>query len=264
MENLFGEYPNYYKEYIFFLKKYSEYYKDSVEININDQILSSTNTKLLQKFPKTEKGFSVETEIDLIGKVMNWLFAKLANSEQNMNLEKKVLDVLYTIKNKEINCYVRALALTEMLSYCGFYTRTVRCLPIGTFPYDNHCVTAIYLTSIKKWIVVDPTYNLFFKDDNGVYLSLSEIREKLIQEQKIHVIFNRKFKFTNIKHIEEQYLFYMSKNLFRFRVNAFLDNENIQYELVPRGYLPENYAVNLPPKMIITTTDVDKFWEIRR
>ncbi len=264
MKNLFGEYPYYQNEYIFFLKEYSEYCKDSTEVNIYDHILSGGNIKVLQRFSKTEDGFTEEKEIKIISKVMSWLFVKLAYSERNMRMDEKVLELLVSVKNKRNNCYLKALALAEMLSYCGFYTRLVRCLPIGTFPYDNHCVTAIYLNSEKKWIAVDPTYNLFFKDDDGVYLSINEIREKLIQGQKINVIYNKKFEFENIKKIEKQYFCYMSKNLFRFRVNASLDDEDIQYELVPRGYLPENYAVYTPTKAIITTTDVDKFWAIRR
>lgn len=115
------------------------------------------------------------------------MLRKLANSEQIKETDEKILNLLVSIKNKKNNCYFKALALAEMLSYCGFYTRTVRCLPIGTFPYDNHCVTAIYLNSVNRWITVDPTYNLFFKDNDGVYLSLSEMREKLIQGQKINV-----------------------------------------------------------------------------
>lgn len=264
MGNLFGEYPYYQSEYIFFLKKFSEYCEDSVEINICDQILSNENVKVLTKFFNMEDKFTEEKEINIISKVMNWLFVKLANSERIKETDEKILNLLVSIKNKKNNCYFKALALAEMLSYCGFYTRTVRCLPIGTFPYDNHCVTAIYLNSVNKWITVDPTYNLFFKDNDGVYLSLSEMREKLIQGQKINVIYNRKFNFENIKKIEEQYLGYMSKNFFRFRVNSTLDNEDIQYELVPKGYLPENYTVYMPTKAIITTTDVDKFWTIRR
>lgn len=263
MENLFGEYLYYQDEYIFFLKEFSEYCKDSTEINICDQILSNRNKKILPKFFDMEDRLTEEKEINIISKVMNWLFVKLANRERNKGIDEKVLDILVSIKNKENNCYLKALALAEMLSYCGFYTRTVRCLPIGTFPYDNHCVTAIYLNSVKKWIAVDPTYNLFFKDNDGVYLSLNEIREKLIQGQKINVKYTRKFNFENIKKIKEQYFCYMSKNLFRFRVNSSLDDEDIQYELVPRGYLPENYTVYTPTKAIITTTDVDKFWTIR-
>ena len=50
-------------------------------------------------------------------------------------------------------------------------------MPYSPYDFDNHVVVEIY---DKKWIMLDPTIDGIFIDENRTPLSLLEIRENLL------------------------------------------------------------------------------------
>ncbi len=62
----------------------------------------------------------------------------------------------------------------------GIYARRVKIMPYSPYDFDNHVVVEIY---DKKWIMLDPTTDGIFIDENRTPLSLLEIREKLANDK---------------------------------------------------------------------------------
>ncbi len=51
-------------------------------------------------------------------------------------------------------------------------------LPYSPYDFDNHVVTEIFDRKMNKWIMLDPTTNGYFIDENKTPLSMLEIRNK--------------------------------------------------------------------------------------
>lgn len=246
--DIFEESEYYYDQNLNFLKLFSFYEKTDFKF---PPFVYEFNAKYLVEL---EQQFHVIHDCSEYGTVkhvlelMNFVYENLFYKEQieeNM-VELHAVEILQKVKEqrKGSNCLAHATVMTEVLLANRYYARTIRCIPIGTMPYDVHNLTIVYVKEIKKWMVLDPTYNLFFSDEDGRFLSLSEIKEYILNNKCIKICTNHRFKNINVNFLREKYMKYMVKNLFRFQssvvVNKKINNKNkIRiYELCPKYYLP--------------------------
>ena len=126
---------------------------------------------------------------------------------------------------------------------------------------DCHVVNMVYSFQFDKWIMMDPSFAGYFKDENDNYLGLSEVRERLINSEFLqisdHLNHNRN------KYTKQEYKTYMSKNLFRFScpVTGEFNYETLDFsqreyiELIPLNYIQEGNNNNY-----IYTRNQDNFW----
>ncbi|MCL2573313.1 MAG: transglutaminase-like domain-containing protein [Defluviitaleaceae bacterium] len=77
-----------------------------------------------------------------------------------------------------INCLALSTALTECLLAIGIKARTVFIMPFSPYDFDNHVVCEAWVEKYGKWIMFDPTYNLYALHD-GEPLSILETRKLL-------------------------------------------------------------------------------------
>lgn len=218
---------------------------------------SAKNDKKLERLEKEyklKKLIAYDSDIKTCLRAMEWTFYKLLGEETEYDGEISAHEILDFCANKKkgVNCLCHATVLTEVLLALGYHARKISCCPIDIVPYDNHVVTSVYIPSIKKWIMLDPSMCCYVRDEDKI-LSISEIREKLILDEKMEVITFGRFagiygeEKTNNKFNSSEYMTYLYKNFFRF-MSRKKQNGNatkkgdVVYVLVPKGYLPGNNA----------------------
>lgn len=208
----------------------------------------------LQRQYKLERLTQNRTDLEICFRAMDWTFQQLLSKIQSdYHGELNANAILRYCKNSKntVNCLCHATVLTEILLALGFRARKISCLPIDVVPFDNHVLTMVYVPSLNKWIMLDPSMCCYITDEEQNILSIPEIRNCLINDINIHV--HTYSRFSNLKTDANEslrinqtdYITYLYKNFFRFisreeqNSKATKDND-IFYMLVPTGYLPTN------------------------
>ena len=94
-------------------------------------------------------------------------------------------------------------------------------MPYSPYDFDNHVVVEIYDKKMKKWIMMDPTSDGIFVDENKIPQSLLEMRDKFSRNEFITYV-PCMSKLNNLQALQDKYSeanAYISKNLFRFVVD---------------------------------------------
>ncbi|MCL2421257.1 MAG: hypothetical protein FWD03_05305 [Defluviitaleaceae bacterium] len=121
---------------------------------------------------------------------------------------------------KGVNCRALAKILTECCLSIGLKARTLYIMPFSPYDEDNHVVTIVFINDLNKWIMLDPSYNAYFMDENDNILSPWEAREMLSNQGCIRLNdgYNYNGDYTGEKSGEppEYYIEYMAKDLFWF------------------------------------------------
>jgi hypothetical protein len=113
----------------------------------------------------------------------------------------------------------------------------------------------VYSKISKKWIYMDPAVGGYFKDGNSNLLSVQEVRQKIINGEKIEA--NSDALLPN-----DLYQHYMSKNLFRFECSFVSEfnfeskNNRVYCHLNPKLYVDSTSVNN--KKIIVSNPDY--FW----
>lgn len=140
-----------------------------------------------------------------------------------------------------LNCRYKSFIFTQMLLSLGYKARWVRCLPFDLRSNDAHCVTEVYLESLKKWIVVDCAFNMYYFSDDGMLLNLIEMRKCILSGRKIRFLATNRKTADYIKK-------YWIQNIFRFSYLSNLTSESIEdksftyYNLNPIAYRLKNIS----------------------
>ena len=157
------------------------------------------------------------------------------------------------------NCRGLSLILAELLRMNGIKARHVTCKPYEEPFSDCHVVVDCIMPSGAR-IMLDPTYRLYFVDDNGEYVSIAQLREGIIRGIDFHPNSNASYNRGEFNY--DDYKEYMTKNLLRFNTNLNLDDslpdrKETEIELIPKGYTTERFS-----KKVKFVTDSVLFWNI--
>ena len=112
-------------------------------------------------------------------------------------------------------------------------------MPYSPFDLDNHVVVEIY---DKKWIMLDPSSDGLFIDENKTPLSLLEIRDKLVNNEFVTFV-KSDDKLDDLEKLKEEYLdmtTYVCKNLFYFVVD---EDSTFGYTNKTLTFVPINYSI---------------------
>ena len=119
-------------------------------------------------------------------RLMHWMAPKLTHkSNYDSHIPVNALDLLdYSLGRPErgINCLNKSKILAECCLAVGIYARRVSILPYSPYDGDNHVVTEIFDEDMGKWVMLDPTTDGFFVDEEGGILSVLELREKFARQ----------------------------------------------------------------------------------
>jgi hypothetical protein len=154
---------------------------------------------------------------DTQSKVLNllkWLGDGTHHNGMSNDKERNALSLLEYSYNqgarKGINCYSLSVVLSEMCLSVGIQARALWLMPYSPKDMDNHVVVMAYIPEKEKWIMVDPSWNIYFLDEGGEILSPSEVRERLVNGKVLRI--NRDAKRKD----EIGYINYIAKNMFYF------------------------------------------------
>lgn len=177
-------------------------------------------------------------------RLLHYLAPRLTHcSSYDNHIECNALKLLeYSLNNPEqgINCLNKSKILAECCLALGIYARRVVIMPFSPYDFDNHVVVEIYDEDLGKWIMLDPTLDGYFIDENKTPLGLLEIREKFAKYEFLTFVKSTS-KLNNLSKLKDKYMelnSYICKNVFYFVI----DKENKfgvskeKYCFVPKGY----------------------------
>ena len=105
-----------------------------------------------------------------------------------------------------VYCRLQAIVFTECCLALGIKSRILHCLPFSPNDFDTHVVSMVYISDLKKWVMLDASNNRYFLDPQDNILSPMEIRTKLAFNEHIR---------CNVP--DDNYMTYMAKNMFYFK-----------------------------------------------
>lgn len=168
----------------------------------------------------------------------------------------------HKVTGKGINCRQMATVMMEMYLSMGFKSRLVSCMPMDSEDYDSHVINVVWSETLNKWLWVDPSFNAWVMDENGVMLSVAEVRQRLIDGRPLVLNEEANHNHEN-KQTKEYYLeTYMAKNLYiiacpmklMFNSEPRFRNPTGNYiQLIPSGFAPYTHPQ-------YTTCDPEIFW----
>ncbi len=137
-------------------------------------------------------------------------------------------------------CGVLGWVLTDVYNAIGFKSRFLGCLPFDTLDQDSHGLTMVWSNDLHKWLMMDPTFDVWFTDTLGVPLSPMEIRARMATGDSVRMA--DCMNWNGQPRDKLPHYNYMAKNLFRMRTGARWkaspgqESRFIDLWLIPDGY----------------------------
>lgn len=203
-------------------------------------------------------------------RLLHYLAPRLTHcSYYDNHIECNALALLeYSLDKPEqgINCLNKSKILEECCLALGIYARRVSIMPYSPYDSDNHVVCEIFDRTLNKWVMLDPTTDGLFVDENKTPLSIMEMRDRFANDRFITFVPSTS-KMNDLENLREKYVgmnTYICKNLFYFGIGSeckFGQPERF-LGIIPEGYslketgvannlfrinnLPEKYKEMLP------------------
>jgi len=231
-------------------------------------------------------------EISKIINLMGWVHKTVRHSNET-NPTDRHADAMIELCKKENrggNCRILATILNETYLAMGFRSHFVTCQPLSKTDPDCHVINCVFSKTLNKWIWMDPTFDTWVKDENGNYLNIEEVRERLVKVLPVKP--SPGINWNGKKHDGEEYLHhYMAKNLFQLNIplNSCAAYENTDYkprnerimlpkssqnlsdtlyikgrtyiQLLSVNYKPKNIELGKRTNGVYYTTDSKQFWK---
>ena len=155
--------------------------------------------------------------------LMNWTFQQLFCVGERQSLEpRNALHILAHRQQGQLLCIHQAIVLNEALLAMGIPSRLLWCYPYQ-FDGDCHVVVTAFTSRFAKWVVLDPTFNTYFHDQEGVPLSIPEVRASYAAghwPSFRHISIDKSWVLVmngvECETYDQFYRLYMAKNCFRF------------------------------------------------
>lgn len=186
------------------------------------------------------------SETDKVIRLLQWFHDQVPHDD-NKPLEiltaKNIIETYKSTKYAQ-GCYPLSVAMNEIFLSMGIKSRSVICFS-GKYPTPagGHVINSVYINSLNKWIYIDPQENAYIKDEKGNFLSIPEVRERLIDGRPL--ILNATANYHHVPDKKEVYLYqFMAQHLYRMicPVNSAWDSQTretgktLEYvELLPYG-----------------------------
>ena len=157
----------------------------------------------------------------------------------------------YSFENKAhgINSLNKAKILAECCLALGIYARRVFIYPFSPFDFDSHVVCEIFDEHLNKWIMLDPTTDGFFVNEERTPLSMLEIRTGFVSSdfQTFVSSVGRGKDLRKTKSRNENINLYIMKNCFRMSFEQYngFGKKNGSVCLIPKQYsIQKNEELN--------------------
>lgn len=203
------------------LRHYSEY--ENIIAPLSYNYLKSNNKKYdgLRNYVKLN--LDKKSELEKVHILLNYTFNNLISGNDDYSKLNDKCNSLFILNNTKTcriksNCFMYCVVLTELLLCYGIKSRLIICRPFDFYKNtDCHCMVHSYIKELEKWIALDPANCASFRDENGIFLSIPEIRKKIIEDKKYDVFCSTYDNSVMIKNYLPYYLF----AFFPFKNNSF-------------------------------------------
>jgi hypothetical protein len=222
-------------DYLYILKKGGAYnLREKQEIpGFTYQDAGSTE---LVRLRKTFGLDSIAGNGDDVSKVLNilhWVHNTVSHDGQHDSGIKEInaYEILTAARSRQIGvcCGELATVIKDCYLAMGWPARKVYCYPKDSLGTDNdsHVIDIVYLSSLHKWIWIDPTNDAWVMDEKGQLLSIEEVRYRLVNDKQ--VVVNPGANWNHKQIITKEYYLdnYMAKNLYMMEcpINSVYDCE---------------------------------------
>ena len=254
------------------LKDAKGYHRGTLPVGMKFRYMSPNNpdlVRLREKF-NLDSVAGAGNEISKIKNLLHWVHNIVPHDGGSFNPE--VMNTIAMVElcqkeNRGVNCRMLAQMLTEVYLAMGFKARFVTCMPRDHVS-DCHVITTVYSNTLNKWLWVDPTFEAYVMDENGVMLSIAEVRERLRNDQPLQL--NEDANWNNRQKTYKEYYLdrYMAKNLYylicmdyaRFDAETVKEGRTYRYiALMP--YDEINSQTNSIGWSILRVSDDEWFWQ---
>ncbi|WP_302303950.1 TPR end-of-group domain-containing protein [Culturomica massiliensis] len=204
-------------------------------------------------------------EISRIKNLLAWVHNAVRHDGNSYSPEQRnAIDLIRICRteNRGINCRMMAIILNECYLAMGFPSRFVTCLPKSETDTDCHVITIVYSRMLHKWIWMDPTFNAYVSDEDGMLLGIAEVRERLVMGKPL--VLNEDANWNNrTRQTKESYLDrYMAKNLYWFECTKDSRRDVESVDGRPSEYvslLPKDFRHKYASGYM--TSNPDYFWQ---
>ncbi|MCL2406963.1 MAG: transglutaminase family protein [Defluviitaleaceae bacterium] len=171
--------------------------------------------------------------------LMGWLCGNYShgNPPGGLNGAKTPQDLMKNADawEKRTNCRGLSLILAQAIRAYGIKAFHVTCMPYEEPFNDCHVVVCVYCKDLGKWIMLDPTSNLYLTGANNEIVGIDEFRDILLNGGELN------FNADAICHWDiTGYCNYMAKNLIRIQ-RSYINGYGVDTEgcvtLVPEKYI---------------------------
>jgi hypothetical protein len=242
-------------------------YKSQPELSLPTFTYQAATESELQELRRTYHLNDAAGQGDDVSRILNlmrWVHKTIRHDGNSSNPQPanslRILDVCSQGK-RGVNCRMLATVLNEVYLAMGFQSRHITCLPKWRDDPDCHVINIVYAPNLQKWLYMDPSFEAYFKNEKGDLLSITEVRESIIQNRKL--VLDKEANWNGEATNPEWYLHYMSKNLFHFSCPA---ASEFGYESKPanlRIYLePADLPLKKNTNSETYTSDARRFWSL--
>ena len=256
------------------LKEYSEYGNIKSDAKFEYKFDERENIiDIIEKY-KLDELVKGKNDIEAAVALMNWLCGLYKHGNFGLPNERTPQILLeYADKHdKSINCRGLSLILVQLIRAYSIKAIHITCLPYEEPYEDCHVVVCVYCESLKKWIMLDPSNNLYLKNKNDEIIGIDELRDIIINDEKLYPNedwFDNNWR-AGINGNKDypgymSYRNYMAKNLIRltrYNVNNYGIDGKSCVILIPEKYM-QNEAKNFDEsaqKDFITSREY--FWQM--
>lgn len=249
------------------LREYAEYGKERFDVEFEFKFDERENMlDIIDEYNLDElvEGKSdVETAIIL----MNWLCERYKHGNPPGGLASvrtpQALMEFADQNNGTTNCRGLSLMLAQLIRGYNIKAFHITCMPYED-PFDDcHVVVSVYYESLNKWIMLDPTYNLYLKNESDEIIGIEEFRDFLIKGGKLFA--NDEAGYGGNKFNLRNYREYMAKNLIRLERGIIECYGSDEYDgsviLIPEKYMQneaKNFNENYQKSFMTSNED---FWK---
>lgn len=209
------------------------------------QAMNNTNLVALRHDLKLDSIAGTGNEVSKVLNLMHWIHNLIPHDGNHENPTiKNAMSMIQVCKNDKrgLNCRGLATVLNECYLSLGMKSRFVTCMPKDTVFQDCHVINMVWIAALDKWIWVDPTNDAYVMDENGVLLSIEEVRHRLIVGGTLIVNPDANWNHKSSVSVEDYLYNYMAKNLYRlespivsqYDTETNTEEKSLQYiELIP-------------------------------